>query len=154
MIIPETEIADILNDVVENYLKQKFMELGMNASGDWINALEVRTFLGGGEIWGMDYTKYLVSGRSPGNRPPIGQLIRWAQYKFGQDATQAKSTAFAVANKIAREGTSYYPNGTDLLEILHSKEVTDFINKRVGRYLIEQTRIEIVRMTKETLLTS
>jgi len=131
-------IQETLNEVLENFLKPKFIALGMNASGDWLNALEVRVNgENSGEIWGLDYTRYLVSGRSPGKRPPIAPLVRWVGCKFGYSGKEAVSTAFAVATKIAQSGTSYYPQGTDLLEVLQSREVTDFINQKIGDYLLK-----------------
>jgi len=135
-------IRETLTEVVENFLKPKFIALGMNASGDWLNALEVRVNgENSGEIWGLDYTRYLVSGRRPGKRPPIAPLVRW----FGYSGKQALSTAFAVATKIAQSGTSYYPKGTDLLEVLQSKEITDFINRKIGDYLLKEVQLEITR---------
>lgn len=154
LVVPESIINEVLTDVVEMYLKPKFIELGMNASGQWLNSLEVRTSLNRGEIWGMDYTEYLVNGRRPGNRPPIAPLVEWVQNKFGYVGQQATSTAFAIANKIAKEGTEYYPDGTDLLEVLNSREVTEFINNRIGEYIIEDTKLQFERIIKKTLITA
>lgn len=153
MIVPEELIRETLTEVVEQFLKPKFIALGMNASGDWLRSLEVRTSLNRGEIWGADYTRYLVNGRSPGKRPPIAPLVRWVGFKFGYSGQQAVSTAFAIANKIAQEGTEYYPTGTDLLEILESTEVQQFVNKKIGDYILQDTQIRIVRMMKENLIT-
>lgn len=154
LVVPESIINEVLTDVVEMYLKPKFIELGMNASGQWLRSLEVRTSLNRGEIWGMDYTQYLVNGRRPGNRPPIAPLVEWVNNKFGYVGQQATSTAFAIANKIAKEGTEYYPDGTDLLEVLNSREVTEFINERIGDYIIEDTKLQFERMVKNTLITA
>lgn len=154
LVVPESLINEVLTDVVEMYLKPKFIELGMNASGQWLRSLEVRTSLNRGEIWGMDYTQYLVNGRRPGNRPPIAPLVEWVQNKFGYVGQQAISTAFAIANKIAKEGTDYYPEGTDLLEVLNSREVMEFINNRIGEYIIEDTKLRFERMIKNTLITA
>lgn len=145
-------VKDIIQEVVKDFLIPKFIELGMNASGDWINALEVRMNGENAEIWGMDYTYFLVNGRSSGTKPPIAPLVRWVGYKFGYSGQQATSTAFAIANKIEKEGTNYYPEGTDLLEVLESKEVVDFINSKLVGYIIETARAEIVRITKEVLV--
>src|SRR5690554_2989055 len=153
LVVPESLINEVLADVVEMYLKPKFIELGMNASGQWIRSLEVRTLLNRGEIWGMDYTQYLVNGRRPGNRPPIAPLVEWVQNKFGYVGQQATSTAFAVANKIAKESTEYYPDGTVLLEVLNSREVMEFINERIGEYILEDTKLQFERMIKNTLIT-
>src|SRR5690606_21648425 len=154
MIVPEQVIQDVLNEVVEQFLKPKFIELGMNASGDWLRSLEVRTSLNRGEIWGNDYTQYLVNGRGPGKRAPRAPLIRWVGFKFGQSGQEAVGTADAIANKIAKEGTQYYPNGTDLLEVLQSSEVTQFINNKIGEYILQDTQLRITKMIKDTLITA
>lgn len=154
LVVPESLINEVLTDVVEMYLKPKFIELGMNASGQWLRSLEVRTSFNRGEIWGMDYTEYLVNGRGPGNRPPIAPLVEWVKNKFGYIGQQATSTAFAMANKIAKEGTEYYPDGTDLLEVLNSREVTGFINERIGEYILEDTKLQFERMINNTLITA
>lgn len=147
--IPPNEIERVLNDVVNRFLIPKFIDLGMNATGDWISALEVRVNENTGEIWGLGYTEFLVNGRAPGKRPPITPLVRWASAKFGISGQEAISTAFAVANKIAKEGTSYYPSGTDLLEVLESNEVSNYIYEELGGVVAGQIRALIVRDMKK-----
>jgi len=121
-------ILNTMQGVIDKFLKPKFISLGMNATGQWLNSLEPRVVNGQGQIWGMDYTYWLAHGRAPSEKmPPISALIPWVTAKFGIGGNEAKSIAFAVAKKIQKEGTEYYPAGTDLLEILHSKEVADFI---------------------------
>lgn len=138
-----------MHGVIDNYLKPKFIELGMNASGQWLESLEARASLNRGEIWGADYTYYLVNGRAGGNRPPIAPIVRWVGYRLGLSGKEATSAAFAIANKIAKEGTDYYPEGTDLLDVLASKEVSDYINTRIGEYMVNELKLSIVRNAKE-----
>lgn len=125
--ITEELIIQTMQGVIDNFLKPKFISLGMNATGQWINSLEARSNNGSGEIWGMDYTYWLANGRKPGTAPPISSLMPWVTAKFGISGNEARGVAFAVANKIKKEGTDYYPEGTDLLTILQSKEVQDYI---------------------------
>ena len=113
-ILSTTQIEDILWGVVREILIPKFISLGMNASGEWIQSLEVR----GDEIWGRHYTVQLVQGRSPGRMPPPSALARWAQVKLGVSAEDSIGVGWAIAKKIEKEGTNYYPQGTDLLEVL------------------------------------
>lgn len=147
--IPEQSILNAMQGVIDNVLIPKFIELGMNASGEWINSLEARVNGQTGEIWGRDYTYYLVNGRAPGNRPPIQPLIRWVGYKLGLSGVEATGAAFAIANKIAKEGTDYFPDGTDLLEVLSSKETTQYVYDTIGAELSGQIRASIVRMAKQ-----
>lgn len=151
MDISQEEIERVMQNVVNMFLIPKFMSLGMNASGKWIESLEVSSSQNKGYISGADYTKYLVNGRSPGGRPPVQNLIDWAKAKFGYDDVRAKQMAFAVATKIAQSGTEYYPDGTDLLEVLNTPEVTNYINQEIGKHLILKTQIEILRNAKNII---
>jgi len=125
--IPDELIISTMNGVIDLFLKPKFISLGMNATGQWLNSLEARVNNGNGEIWGIDYTYWLANGRKPGKAPPIAPLITWVNAKFGIGGNEARGIAFAVAQKIKKEGTEYYPDGTDLLQVLNSKEVLDYI---------------------------
>lgn len=143
-------LTQTLQEVVDNFLIPKFLSLGMNASGSWIKALRVEVVNGKGYIKGKDYTYYLVNGRSGGNKPPITPLISWVQQKLGKSGREGIGIAYAVQNKIAKEGTDYYPNGTDLLEVLQSKEVTQYIYTRIGQNISGQLQSEIKRRLKQT----
>ncbi len=143
--ISDDNLREIMTEVIRVFLIPKFIALGMNASGSWISALEARAENGRAEIWGADYTYYLVNGRADGNRPPIQPLIRWVGNKFGLSGQEAISAAFAIANKIEKEGTDYYPNGTDLLEVLESPEVSQFIYTRLAVDINGQIAAQIKR---------
>jgi len=125
--ISDELIISTMQGVIDLFLKPKFISLGMNATGQWLDSLEPRAVNGNGEIHGFDYTYWLVNGRKGGTAPPISALLPWVTAKFGIGGNEAKSIAFAVAQKIKKEGTNYYPEGTDLLEVLNSKEVLDYI---------------------------
>jgi len=125
--LPDEVILATMQGVIDNFLKPKFISLGMNATGQWLETLEPRVENGQGQIWGMYYTYWLAHGRKGGTMPPVSALIPWVTAKFGIGGNEAKGVAFAVAKKIEKEGTEYYPQGTDLLEILHSKDVADYI---------------------------
>lgn len=140
-----------MQGVIDDYLKPKFISLGMNASGQWLNSIEARASLNHGEIWGADYTYYLANGRAGGNRPPITPLVQWVGVKLGKTGREGLGIAFAIANKIAKEGTDYYPEGTDLLEVLQSQEVTDYVNERIGQFYLQEVQLQIVRNAKKIL---
>src|SRR5699024_10923295 len=128
-IITINEVEEIVGDVIEEILKPEFRRLGMNASGEWLRTVEPRS----NEIWGRDYTEYLVNGRRPGKIPPIAPILNWVQAKFGISGQEAMSRAYAVAYTIAEKGTTYYQQGgTDLLAILDSQKTKDFINRRIS----------------------
>lgn len=147
--INKRDIEVIMQGVIDDILIPKFLSLGMNATGDWIAALEPRARGFTGEIWGLDYTKYLVEGRAPGSPPPVTPLVRWASAKFGASGNEALSIAFAVRHKIAQEGTSYWPQGTDLLEVLNSDQTKVYIQKKIVAILQEKARSRILSILKD-----
>lgn len=109
-------------------------ELGMRASGDFANSLEVE---GKGltvKLFGFDYVEYLVDGRGPGNFPPISAIEQWIDDK-GLSAVEAdisvSSLAFLIARKIANEGTEYFKQGgTDLLDsVITPQRIQSIIDK-------------------------
>lgn len=145
--VPEQLIIETMQGVIDNFLKPKFISLGMNATGQWLESLEPRANNGTGEIWGMDYTYWLANGRKPGTAPPTSALIPWVTAKFRVGGNEAKGIAFAVAQKIKNEGTKYYPEGTDLLTILQSKEVIDYIYSKFQEgFTIEINKILIKQL--------
>lgn len=144
--ISDDIIIQTMQGVIDNFLKPKFISLGMNATGKWLESLEAKAVNGNGEIWGMDYTYWLANGRKPGVAPPVSALIPWVNAKLGIGGKEAISIAWAVATKIKKEGTNYYPDGTDLLEVLNSDEVKNYIysqfregiNVEINKILIKQ----------------
>jgi hypothetical protein len=84
--------------------------------------------------------------------PPIAPLQTWVGAKFGIYGNEGRSIAFAVAKKIQREGTDYYPEGTDLLDVLNSREVLDYIYGNLNGFLRVQIELEIKRMARNTLI--
>lgn len=133
--ISEQLYLNVLQGVIDNFMKPRFIELGMSATGQWLNTIQPRIVQGRGEIWGMDYSYFLANGRAPGRRPPVSALLPWVNAKFGIGGQEALSIAFAVATKIGNEGTRFYPDGTDLLEILNSNEVKQYIYTNLGQAL-------------------
>ncbi|HET8838047.1 MAG TPA: hypothetical protein VFM82_03545 [Flavobacteriaceae bacterium] len=145
MQIADDEIIRVMTEVAQRFLIPKFLELGMNSTGEWVKSIEVSASNNVGYIRGRDYSYYLVNGRKPGKRPPIAPLERWAQAKLGLSGQQAKSAAFAIANKIAKEGTEYYQRGgTDLLEVLESPECLDYVRNELKQILTEDLKAQIL----------
>ena len=65
---------------------------------------------------------------------------------------QATGIAIAVATKIAKEGTTWYQRGgTDLIKVLESDEVVNYINSQIGNYLTVQVESEINKMANQIL---
>ena len=139
-----------MQEVIDKFLIPKFNELGMNATGQWLESLETEARQNVGVIRGQDYSEFLARGRRPGNRPPIAPIESWVNAKLGIGGNQARGVAFAVANKIANEGTTWYQQGgTDLLEVLESQAVIDYIRSRYTGLMQLEVKISFERMVKE-----
>lgn len=145
MAIMDEDIIRVMTEVAQRFLIPRFLELGMNATGEWVKSIETTASNNVGTIRGRDYSYYLVNGRKPGKRPPIAPIERWAQAKLGLTGQQATSAAFAIANKIAQEGTEYYKRGgTDLLEVLESSECIEFVRNELKQILVEDLKTQIL----------
>lgn len=145
MYLTEQEIETILQEVIDKFLIPKFDDLEMNASGEWKENIEVR----GQSIWGRKYTEQLVYGRRPGTFAPIAPLKQWAMIKLGLNEQQATSAAFAISHSMKEKGTTWHQKGgSDLLEILQSQDVIDFINEKTGFYIKERIILEVNRQLK------
>lgn len=132
--ISEELYLNVLQGVIDNFLKPKFIELGMNASGEWLNTIQPIIVEGRGEIWGMDYTYWLNNGREPNKDQSPQALKAWAYY-YGinviQPWAQSKGIVLdnpiGVAYNIAKNGTKKRPERIDFLDILNSDEVKQYI---------------------------
>lgn len=150
--VTEPEIISIIQKVVNDVLIRRFTELGMNATGQWLESLEVVAKDSKGIIRGQDYTEYLAKGRAGGSLPPIAPLTKWVTAKFGVGGKQAVSIAWAVAKKIQREGTTHYQKGgTDLLEILSEPNTIELINTEVQQKITVSITKELQRQINEIL---
>ena len=147
ILIENREIEVILWKVIDTFLIPRFHQLEMNASGEWIQSLEVQATPTGGKIRGRDYSEQLAKGQPPGKRPPIPALEKWVQAKMGRSGDEARQIAWAVAKKIERDGTTWYQQGgSDLLEVLETPEVIDFIQNE----LIATARVRLAENLNRT----
>lgn len=150
LVLTKDQISSIVWEVVDNFLIPKFNELNMNASGEWLGSLDVVVDGSKAYILGNDYTYYLENGRRPGKRPPIEPLIRWVTAKFGLTGVQAKSAAFGIATKIAKEGTTHFQSGgTELLKVLNSEDCIKFIQNKITEMLKESVKEKLIEVLKK-----
>lgn len=152
MRVPDKLIREALEEVVQRFLIPHFKSKEMNATGNWINSLEVEVSENKGVIKGAKYTEQLVFGRKPGKIPPAKALEQWAMIKLGVSQDKARSVAFAIAKKIAKEGTELHKQGgSDLLEVLEKPEVTHFLNQKIGTWCKLYIKEELQRTAKQIL---
>lgn len=133
MYLTYDEIENVLDKVLTLFLIPRFRELGMEASGEWLQNLEKVAGENSGTIRGRQYSEQLAKGREPGKLPPISALERWVTAKFGVTGPQATSMAWAVAKKIEKEGTSWYQKGgSNLLEVFEEPRTLQYIQDELS----------------------
>lgn len=126
------EFQEIAIDMAE-----KHIQLGMKASGEWLDSLEVEATETSVKLKANHYTRQLVSGRAGGSFPPIDAIKKWINDKNIianiQGNITVSSLAFLIARKIAREGTEYFKQGgTDLVDAIVTPERIQSIIDKVG----------------------
>lgn len=152
MFLEKQEIESVLQKVVDLFLIPRFKELNMNASGEWLQSLEVVAENDKGIIRGKHYSKQLAKGREGGSLPPIDAIEKWVKVKFGLSGSEARQRAWAIAKKIERSGTRYYQQGgTDLLEVLEEPRVTQFIREELGAIARVKVAEELKRNAQQIL---
>ena len=129
---------------IRQELIQKHLQLGMKASGAWVESVEVQTSGSdkgaSGKILANHYTKQLVEGRPPTSTtspssPTLKEVIeQWIIDKGITPIEQnmkISSLAFLIARKIHREGTQYFKDGgIDLVDaVITSARLQEIINK-------------------------
>lgn len=141
--------SQILNqemEAIKDDLIYKHIELGMKASGNWIDSLNVQTKGLSGVLYGEPYTEQLVNGRESGKFPPVASIIQWIKDKniTPFDKISISSLAFLIARKIAKEGTKYFKDGgTDLVNSVITPERIQMILDKVSDFQINSFLSEI-----------
>ena len=141
------EPIDILYDELDTLKRDliaKYKELNMRASGQWENALrvEVAPINGGGLrgiISGADYTYYMQHGRKAGKMPPI------------QEKMNTNALAWAIAKKIARDGTKRMQAGGTpaFIDAIITPERVQQIIEKVGYNYVATFTSEIINFLNE-----
>ena len=145
------EVEQVLKKVVELFLVPRFKELGMPATGEWEQNLEVVAESNGGKIRGRDYSQQLAFGRKPGKRPPVAPLQKWVMAKFGKGSKEALGIAYAISKKIENEGTTWYQKGgSTLLEILEEPRVIEFIQSELSVIATVRVAEQLRRNAEQT----
>ncbi len=135
----DKEFAEVITKyarIIIEKLIAKYDELGLRASGLYAEELEYevdRTTL---IIWGAFHSQFMESGRRAGGRPPIPSIIRWIETKKGLPPSMLRDkrrVAFAIANKIAKEGIDV-PNQYNRGEVI-TMVVNEFLAKDIFNML-------------------
>lgn len=126
-------------ELIRQELIAKHIELGMKASGRWIDSLESVASKNNIKLIGEHYTDQLVYGRRPGRMPPVKAIEQWIKDKGIVRNIPITSLAWAIAKKIQREGTNYFQQGgTDLISsVITEKRIQSIINKIGNEVLLD-----------------
>jgi len=125
-------------DIIVRKLIATYDEMGIRATGDYEKELESEITDKYMIIRGAFHSQFMESGRRPGGRPPIPSIIRWIETKKGLPPSMLKNkkgVAFAIANKIAKEGVSV-PSKHNKGEVI-SKVINDFLQDDVYKMIDE-----------------
>mgnify|MGYP003661119463 CR=1 FL=1 len=91
-----------------------------------------------------DYLQFAVSGRGPGKKPPLDNILAFVKSKgIIFDGTDQRGTAFAIQASIAKKGTANWkPNAPNALQ--------EMIDDNLGEYY-KSLNVEVMaRETEET----
>lgn len=149
-IITETDIQEVTRLVIDNFLIPDFLDRGHNASGEWIDSVSGRAEKNRGIISAPRYTGSLIDGRSPNKDQDPESIRKWVMWyapNIFEPWMQNKGinmNAYAVAYKIAREGTKIYrEGGSDFLDVLKTEEVKNFMLDFLSKKAIANATIII-----------
>jgi len=101
--------ADSILDEIADFIFSKSQEIivakGAVDEGTLLKSGNVtRKFLEKEVVYTAPYAAFVEFGTDP-HMPPVGPLIDWSRRKLGLNEQEAKKTAWAIAKKIAKEGT-------------------------------------------------
>lgn len=157
----QQEIERILTEVVNRFLIPKFRELGMNATGEWLDSLEVTTGDNSGTIRGRDYSQYLAKGRGPNKNTDKNEMRKWAygmansnpEFIKWLQARGLSEYGVQIAYTIAKNGTTWHQKGgSDLIEVLESVEVREYITTEMRGMMQVELSERLIREAQEILL--
>jgi len=139
------ELYKALGDELKKNLIQEMRRTKTIATGNLLNSIQfnIEQTPNGAIISlnGNDYITYVDKGRKPGKYAPTSALKKWIKSKgIATDEAKVSAIAFAINNKIKREGIKPRPilekafsNGLPMYE----KIIDDTLNKDLDKYLNE-----------------
>ena len=150
--IINTWLVDRQRELIENY-----DALGLRASGNWAEQLEVKPANQGPDIkagiLGADYTQQLENGRRPNqnsSEEEIKKWVGWAGNTIIKDWVNDKGldlNPFAVAYKIAREGWQV-PNkfnaGGLVSDVITDNKLNE-LNRDLSIFYTAQIKSQIIK---------
>lgn len=143
-IIQASEILKQEFGLIKQELIAQYDALGMRASGEWADALEVQQSGTNVKLLGLKYSEQLEYGRRAGKAPPRKVIEQWIVDKGLAGRIRGNisisSLAFLIARKIAREGWNRKEFGG--VELISKVVTAERIQKILQR--IEDTYLPLI----------
>ena len=139
------ELYQALGDELKKNLIQELRRTKAIASGDLLKSIQfdVKATADGAVVSlnGNNYITYIDKGRKPGKYAPTSALRQWIKAKgIATENTKVNAIAFAINNKIKREGIKprpvlerAYSNGLPM----YDKIIDENLNQDLDVYLNE-----------------
>lgn len=142
-LVISTELYQALGDELKKNLIQELRRTKAIASGDLLKSINFTVqFTPKGAVInlnGNDYITYIDEGRKPGKYAKISPLKQWVKAKgIATDDAKVTAIAFAINNKIKREGIKARPileKTFDQNLPLYDKIIDEVLNKDLDKYL-------------------
>jgi hypothetical protein len=132
--ILEDEVRLLIDDIIQVY-----EESGKKVTGQFSEGLESKVTDNKIELFGYPY----LAGRPKGKMPPVSAIQKWVEDRgINSLSLDASGLAWAIAIKIAREGTSDESHLPIYEEVLTPSRM-DYIISKVSEFHVKQFVEEI-----------
>ena len=142
--IIKSEIDSLIEDILEVYEQS-----GKKTSGQFGEGLEAVYSNNGYNVALFGYG-YLM-GRKAGKMPPVQAIKEWVINKGISDSVNASGLAWAIAKKIAKEGTNK-ENHLPIYDKVITPQRIDEIIEKVSQFnvslFVDDITIELQKLTK------
>lgn len=142
--IAKSEAFRLITDIQQNMIDRDQV-----ATGETADSLSYKVEESNGaisiSIFGARHIGALEEGRRPGGMPTIWKIQRWVQAKG------LSLNAFAVAKKIAEEGSLLFREGGDsgTLSTVLTAERAEEIREAIGLEVIKDFQAEIIKQLRK-----
>lgn len=137
----------IINEIIRLFIIPEMNRNNVNATFNMQKSLGAK----GNKLMGAHYEEWADRGRGPGGMPPINKIKEWVEVKL--NVADSTSVAYAIAHKIAKEGTQNHIEGgmSRFLYVIFTPRCREFINQKAGEILTRKVRVNINNFIKSKL---
>ena len=140
-----TKIHSLIDKIVINY-QNELTYLNINATGRLGESANNYSVEYDNGVWTVYfrlpyYWEFVEHGRGPGRMPPVTAIEHWIDVKPVTITGNKRSVAFAIAHKIAREGT--HPTWALRSALSNSIPILKEIETELARQIGQQVLVKI-----------